>query len=64
MFLYKGYGDESFIKRRKNFHGSQLVALTDRWPGVIIDNEGPYIHTNNTYDVTNHIKGKVISGKG
>jgi hypothetical protein len=34
--------------------------LTDRWPGIIIDNEGPYIHTNDTYDVTNHIKGKVI----
>ena len=39
------------------------MALTDRWPGIIIDNEGPYIHANDTYDVTNHIKGKVINEK-
>ena len=61
IFLYVGYGDKSFIERRKNFHGSQLVALTDRWPGIIIDNDGPYILTNDTYDVTNQIKGKVIN---
>ena len=39
------------------------MALTDRWPGIIIDNEAPFININNTYDVTNHIKGKVIKDK-
>ena len=39
------------------------MALTDRWPGIIIDNEAPFININNTYDVTNHIKGKVIKDR-
>jgi hypothetical protein len=39
------------------------VALTDRWPGIIIDNGAPFININNTYDVTNHIKGKVIKDR-
>ena len=39
------------------------MALTDRWPGINIDNEAPFININNTYDVTNHIKGKVIKDR-
>ena len=39
------------------------MALTDRWPGIIIDNGAPFININNTYDVTNHIKGKVIKDR-
>ena len=52
--------EQNFLKRRQNFHGSKLIALTIEFNGFIrIGNlkNVPYFPTNETYDVTGLVKG-------
>ena len=52
--------EQNFLKRRQNFHGSKLIALTIEFNGFIrIDNlkNVPYFPSNGTYDVTGLVKG-------
>ena len=52
--------EQNFLKRRQNFHGSKLIALTIEFNGFIrIGNlkNVPYFPSNETYDVTGLVKG-------
>ena len=52
--------EQNFLKRRQNFHGSKLIALTLEFNDFIrIDNlkNVPYFPSNETYDVTGLVKG-------
>jgi hypothetical protein len=51
--------EQYFMKRRNSFHGIRLVGLTDQSQETGIKNldEAIFLPSNNTYDVTNHLKG-------
>ena len=54
--------EQNFYKRRKNFHGSNLIALTEPYYGVDLEmlevaRAAEYFPSNDTYDVTNYAKG-------
>ena len=54
--------EQNFYKRRKNFHGSNLIALTELWYGIDFDmlevaKTAVYFPSNDTYDVTYYAKG-------
>ena len=52
--------EQNFLKRRQNFHGSKLIALTLEFNDFIrIGNlkNVPYFPSNETYDVTGLVKG-------
>jgi hypothetical protein len=52
--------EQNFMKRRQNFHGSKLIALTVEGSDYIkIDNKenAPYFPSNETYDVTGLVRG-------
>ena len=51
--------EQYFTKRRNSFQGIRLVGLTDESQETGIKNldEAIYLPSNNTYDVTNHLKG-------
>ena len=51
--------EQNFLKRRQNFHGSKLIALTLESKNLKIDNHtnAPYFPSNETYDVTGLVQG-------
>ena len=52
--------EQNFVKRRQNFHGTQIIALTGEYTNCIeIENlqNAPYFPANETYDVTGLVKG-------
>ena len=55
--------EQNFLKRRKNFHGSKLVALTQEYGAFVkIENfkNAPYFPSNERYDVTDLVQGSVF----
>ena len=55
----------SFVDRRRDFHGIQLIGMTETWPPYIIipDNyadHSNYFPENETYDITNIVSGSYI----
>ena len=59
MYIPEELIEQNFLKRRKNFHGSKLIALTLESQHIKIDNltNAPYFISNETYDVTGLVKG-------
>ena len=52
--------EESFLKRRMNFCGSTIMALTEKeQTTIILENldKAPFFLSNQTYDVTNFVRG-------
>ena len=52
--------EESFLKRRMNFNGSTIIALTEKeQTTIILENldKAPFFLSNQTYDVTNFVSG-------
>ena len=52
--------EESFLKRRMNFNGSTIIALTEKeQTTIILENldKAPFFLSNQTYDVTNFVCG-------
>ena len=52
--------DQKFFKRRQDFHGFRMVAMTEReGTAIVIKNveNATYFSSNQTYDVTNSIQG-------
>ena len=63
MYIPEESIEQNFLKRRQNFHGSKLIALTLEFNDFIrIDNlkNVPYFPSNETYDVTGLVKGSFI----
>ena len=51
--------EQNFLRRRQNFHGFEIIAMTENIENAIevnIDN-ATYFPSNQTYDVTNSIQG-------
>ena len=51
--------EQNLLKRRKNFHGFQMIGMTDTIPSAIQINieNATYFSSNQTYDVTNSMQG-------
>ena len=63
MYIPKESIEQNFLKRRKNFHGSKLIALTlESDTSIKIDNHknAPYFSFNETYDVTGLVQGPMF----
>ena len=54
--------EQNFLKRRHNFHGSKLIAVTLSDSYIKIDNHknAPYFSSNETYDVTGLVQGSIF----
>ena len=55
--------EQNFLKRRHNFHGSKLIAVTlSDYHYIKIDNHknAPYFSSNETYDVTGLVQGSIF----
>ena len=60
MYIPEELIEQNFLKRRQNFHGSKLNALTlESNNNIKIDNHtnAPYFPSNETYDVTGLVQG-------
>ena len=59
MYLKEESIEQNFMKRRQNFHGSKLIALTAEGDYINIDNKenAIYFPSNKTYDVTGLVRG-------
>ena len=59
MYLKEESIEQNFMKRRQNFHGSKLIALTAEGDYIKIDNieNAIYFPSNKTYDVTGLVRG-------
>ena len=59
MYLKEESIEQNFMKRRQNFHGSKLIALTAEGDYIKIDNKenAIYFPSNKTYDVTGLVRG-------
>ena len=63
MYVPEESIEQNFLKRRQNFHGSELIALTLEFENYIqIENHKnvPYFPSNQTYDVTGLVQGSVF----
>ena len=63
MYIPEESIEQNFLKRRQNFHGSKLIALTLEFNDYIrIDNliNAPYFPSNETYDVTGLVQGSIF----
>ena len=63
IYIPKDSVEQNFLKRRKNFHGSKLIALTlESDTSIKIDNPkiAPYFSSNETYDVTGLVQGSTF----
>ena len=57
---------KSFVRRRGNFHGKNLVGMVNVYaPSVVLpknfEDKAKYFPVNETYDVTDHVSGTYIS---
>ena len=55
--------EQNFLKRRQNFHRTQLIALAGEYRNYIkVENlkNAPYFPSNETYDVTNFVHGSMF----
>ena len=55
--------EQNFLKRRQNFHGSELIALTNEdleYTKIENFNNAPYFPSNQTYDVTGLAQWSII----
>ena len=57
---------DSFVDRRRDFHGIQLIGMTEQWASDIIIpddfvDKSYYFPENETYDVTNIVSGSYIN---
>ena len=63
IYIPEEFIEENFWKRRGNFHGSELIALTNE-DGDNIKIETlknvPYFPSNQTYDVTGLVQGSFL----
>lgn len=61
MYIPEESIEQNFLKRRQNFHGFELIALTLDWGKNYIQIENlknaPYFPSNETYDVTGLVQG-------
>ena len=61
MYVTEKLIEQNFLKRRQNFHGSKLIAITNESGNWYIKIESlknaPYFPTNETYDVTGLVEG-------
>ena len=67
-FVWSNEINQNFIKRRSNFHGLQLKAVTESWANdLILDSrykkDAPYFANNDTYFVNGHTLGRCQSLK-
>ena len=55
--------EQNFLRRRHNFHGSKLIAVTLSDSYIKIDNHknAPYFSSNETYDVTGLVQGPIFN---
>ena len=63
MYIPEESIEQNFMKRRKNFHGSKLIALAGTCGNQMkIENlkNAQYFLSNETYDVTNLVKGSIF----
>ena len=63
LYIPEEYVEQIFLKRRQNFYGSELIALTNEIQTYIkIDNlkNAPYFPFNETYDVTGLVQGSTF----
>ena len=63
MYIPEEAIEQTFLKRRQNFHGCNLIALTVELGTYIkIENlkNAPYFHSNETYDVTGLVQGTIF----
>ena len=56
---------DSFVERRNDFHGIQLIGMTEKWLSYIkipdeFADQSNYFPENETYDVTNIVSGSYI----
>jgi hypothetical protein len=56
--------EQNFLKRRQNFHGSKLIALTvesgDMSIRISNSKNATYFSSNKTYDVTDLVQGPIV----
>ena len=60
MYIPEELIEQNFLKRRQNFHGSKLIAVTQDYGTYLkIENfkNAPYFPYNETYDVTGLVQG-------
>ena len=60
MYIPEESIEQNFLKRRQNFHGSKLIAVTQDYGTYLkIENfkNAPYFPYNETYDVTGLVQG-------
>ena len=63
MYVTEKMIEQNFLKRRQNFHGSKLIAITNEDHNFIKTGNlknAPYFPTNETYDVTGLVDGSYI----
>ena len=63
MYIPEESIEQNFLKRRQNFHGFELIALTLEYGNYIqIENlkNAPYFPSNETYHVTGLVKGSLF----
>ena len=64
MYIPEELIEQNFLKRRQNFHGSKLIALTlysnKRYIEIENHKNAPYFPSNETYDVTGLVKGAIL----
>ena len=64
MYIPKESIEQNFLKRRHNFHGSKLIALTvgSGRGNIQIENRknATYFASNKTYDVTGSVQGSLL----
>ena len=63
MYIQEESMEQNFLKRRRNFHGSELIALTNEdleYTKIENFNDAPYFPSNQTYDVTGLVQGSIF----
>ena len=63
MYIQEESMEQNFLKRRHNFHGSELIALTNEdleYTKIENFNNAPYFPSNQTYDVTGLVQGSIF----
>ena len=64
-FIWENNVNPNFIKRRSNFHGLTLKAMTEFLPGLVETDpteikNAPFHPNNETYSVSDYVSGKYI----
>ena len=63
MYIQEESMEQNFLKRRQNFHGSELIALTEEFlefTKIEKLKNARYFPSNKTYDVTGLVQGSIF----